>query len=98
MSKKIDEARKHLTKALKKHAEVVGGSAVSLKKSQRAAADVREAALAYDAAVAKKTGHASPFDGLVDHDRLEQTTIASLAAERDKLATKPITTIDPSAL
>ena len=94
----VDAVISSVTKALKKHAEVVGGSAVSLKKSQRAAADVREAALAYDAAVAKKTGHASPFDGLVDHDGLEQTTIASLAAERDKLATKPITTIDPSAL
>ena len=30
MSKKIDEARKQLNKALKKHAEVVGGTAVSL--------------------------------------------------------------------
>ena len=98
MSKKIDEARKHLTKALKKHAEVVGGSAVSLKKSQRAAAEVREAALAYDEAVTKKTGHPSPFDGLTDHDGLEQSTIASLAAERDKLATKPIKTVDPSTL
>jgi len=94
MSKKIDEARKHLTKALKKHAEVVGGSAVSLKKSQRAAAEVREAALRYAEVVTGKTGHPSPFDGLVDHDGLEQSTIASLAAERDKLATKPITTIE----
>ena len=47
MSKKIDEARKHLTKALKKHAEVVGGQAVSLKKAERAAARVAEAATAY---------------------------------------------------
>jgi hypothetical protein len=98
MSKKIDEARKGLAKALKKHAEIVGGSAVSLKKSQRASAEVREAALAYAEAVTKKTGHPSPFDGLVDHDGLEQTTIASLAAERDKLATKPVTTIDSTSL
>jgi len=90
MSKKIDEALKTLTKALKKHAEIVGGSAVSLKKTQRAAATVREAALAYGKAVAKKTAHPSPFDGLVDRDGLEEQTIKSLAAERDKLATKPV--------
>ena len=33
MSKKIDAARKELSKALKKHAEVVGADAVSLKKA-----------------------------------------------------------------
>jgi hypothetical protein len=94
MSKKIDDARKHLTKALKKHADIVGSSAVSLKKSQRAAAEVREAALAYAELVTKKTGHPSPFDGLTDHDGLGESTIASLKKEREKLATKPITTID----
>lgn len=93
MSKKIDEALKTLTKALKKHAEIVGGSAVSLKKSQRAAAEVREAALRYARVVTKKTGHPSPFDGLVDRDGLEESTIKSLAAERDKLATKPVNII-----
>ena len=97
MSKKIDEARKHLNKALKKHAEIVGGSAVSLKKTQRAAAEVREAALAYADLVTKKTGHPSPFEGLTDLDGLGESTIASLKAEREKLKTKPITTITPDA-
>ena len=92
MSKKIDEARKHLTKALKKHAEVVGGTAVSLKKSQRAAAAVYEAAARYAEVVHKKTGLASPFEG-IEPAGLEPATIASLEAERDKLSTKPITTI-----
>ncbi len=97
MSKKIDEARKLLNKALKKHAGIVGGSAVSLKKSQRAAAEVREAALAYAELVTHKTGHPSPFDGLTDHDGLAPKTIASLKAEREKLATKPITTVNLEA-
>ncbi|CAN5137753.1 hypothetical protein BH11ACT2_BH11ACT2_23360 [soil metagenome] len=97
MSKKIDDARKHLNKALKKHADIVGGSAVSLKKSQRAAAEVVQAALAYAELVTKKTGHPSPFDGLTDHDGLGASTIASLKKEREKLATKPITTIDAKA-
>lgn len=92
MSKKIDEARKQLNKALKKHAEVVGGAAVSLKKSQRASAAVFEAAEAYAAAVHKKTGLASPFEGILPAS-LEPATIASLEAERDKLSTKPIPTI-----
>ena len=92
MSKKIDEARKHLNKALKKHAEVVGGTAVSLKKSQRAASAVFDAAQAYAEAVHTKTGLASPFEGITPVS-LEPATIASLEAERDKLSTKPIPTI-----
>ena len=92
MSKKIDEARKQLNKALKKHAEVVGGTAVSLKKSQRAAAAVHAAADRYAEVVHKKTGLASPFEGLIQVS-LEPATIASLEAERDMLSTKPITTI-----
>jgi hypothetical protein len=92
MSKKIDEARKQLNKALKKHASVVGGPAVSLKKSQRAAAAVYEAAANYAELVHKKTGLASPFEGLGPVG-LEAVTIASLEAERDKLSTKPIATI-----
>lgn len=88
MSKKIDEARKHLNKALKKHAEVVGGTAVSLKKSQRASAAVREAAVAYAGLVTAKTGLANPFEGIAG-DGLDEKTIASLSAERDKIKTKP---------
>jgi hypothetical protein len=97
MSKKIDEARKALNKALKKHAEIVGGSAVSLKRTQRAASEVREAALAYAELVTSKTGYPSPFDGLVDNDGLASETIASLKKEREKLNTKPVTTIEPDA-
>ncbi|MFT4122210.1 MAG: hypothetical protein QM635_00075 [Microbacteriaceae bacterium] len=89
MSKKIDDARKRLSKALKKHAEVVGGSAVSLKKSQRAAAEVRDAALGYAEIVRTKTGQPTPFDVLADINALEPGTIASLKSERDKLAAKP---------
>lgn len=92
MSKKIDEARKHLTKALKKHAEIVGGTAVSLKKAERAAAVVYQAAEEYAAVVQKKTGLDSPFDGIVA-PALEPATIASLEAERDALSTKPIATV-----
>jgi hypothetical protein len=97
MSKKIDTARKRLNQALKKHAEIVGGPAVSLKKSQRAAAEVVEAAVAYAQLVTEKTGHPSPFAGLTDHDGLGESTIASLRAEREKLMTKPITTITPDS-
>jgi hypothetical protein len=92
MSKKIDEARKHLNKALKKHADAVGGTAVSLKKAQRAAAAVYEAAAEYAAVVHAKTGLDSPFEGIAPVG-LEAATIASLEAEREKLATKPIKTV-----
>lgn len=92
MSKKIDEARKRLTKALKKHAEVVGGQAVSLKKAERASAKVADAAAAYAELVEKKTGLASPFQG-VEPEGLEAETVASLEAERDKLSTRPIPTV-----
>jgi hypothetical protein len=89
MSKKIDGARKRLNKALKEHAESVGGSTVSLKKSQRAAAAVLQAALDYAAVVSAKTGQPSPFDGLTDADRLDDSSIASLKKERQKLKEKP---------
>ncbi|MCU1424157.1 MAG: hypothetical protein JWM51_448 [Microbacteriaceae bacterium] len=85
MSKKIDSARKALNKALKKHAAVVGASAVSLKKSQRAASAVHAAAVKYAAAVEAKTGLPSPF-GEVLNPGLDTTTLASLSAERDAIA------------
>ena len=90
MSKKIDAALKDLKKALNKHADVVGGSAVSLKKSQRASAKVASAADAYAAAVQAKSGLGNPFTGM---ETLEDSTLASLAAERDAIAkslTSPI--------
>lgn len=83
MSKKIDSALKDLKKALNKHAEVVGGSAVSLKKSQRASAKVAAAADAYAAAVQAKSGLGNPFTGM---ETLDDSTRASLAAERDQIA------------
>ena len=90
MSKKIDAALKELKKALNKHADIVGGSAVSLKKSQRASAKVAAAADAYAAAVQAKSGLGNPFTGM---ETLEDSTLASLAAERDAIAknlTSPI--------
>lgn len=83
MSKKIDAALKDLKKALNKHADVVGGSAVSLKKSLRASAKVASAADAYAAAVHQKAGLENPFTGM---QTLEDSTIASLSAERDQIA------------
>ena len=83
MSKKIDSALKDLKKALNKHADIVGGSAVSLKKSQRASAKVAAAADAYAAVVQAKSGLGNPFTGM---ETLEDSTLASLAAERDQIA------------
>lgn len=95
MSKKIDAALKDLKKALNAHAEVVGGSAVSLKKAQRANAKVAAAASAYAAVVHAKSGIGNPFNGMHE-PALESTTLASLAAERDAIAknlTGPITQV-----
>ncbi|PRY67016.1 hypothetical protein B0I08_108100 [Glaciihabitans tibetensis] len=88
MSKKIDAARKRLTKALKNHAAVVGGTAVSLKKAQRAVTEVHQAAIDYSALVEAKTGIESSFP-MLWQDGLEPSTVASLVAERDALASKP---------
>ncbi|HEV7949866.1 MAG TPA: hypothetical protein VGP24_08885 [Glaciihabitans sp.] len=87
MSKKIDAARKRLTKAINKHAEIVGGNAVTLKKSQRAAAEIQEAAIEYALLVQKKTGVETPFPNLWNSG-LEASTLASLTAERDALKSK----------
>ncbi|MEQ1737488.1 MAG: hypothetical protein ABL886_13925, partial [Rhodoglobus sp.] len=85
MSKKIDAALKDLKKALNNHADVVGGSAVSLKKAQRANAKVAAAASTYAAAVYSKSGVGNPFSEMLEPG-LESTTLASLAAERDAIA------------
>jgi hypothetical protein len=85
MSKKIDSALKDLTKALKKHAEAVGGRTVSLKKSQRASAQVAAAAGAYAEAVHAKSGLGNPFTDMLEPG-LQESTLASLAAERDQIA------------
>ena len=95
MSKKIDAARKTLTKALKKHAEVVGGDAVSLKRAQRASARVQAAAAEYAAVVQAKSGMPDPFAPIAGNG-LESETIASLQAERNALhdrLTGPIETV-----
>jgi hypothetical protein len=85
MSKKINSALKDLKKALNKHADVVGGNAVSLKKAQRAGAKVAAAATAYAEAVHSKSGMGNPFNDMVQPG-LEDSTIASLHAERDAIA------------
>lgn len=98
MSKKIDSTLKELTKALKAHAKIVGGSAVSLKKAQRASSKVSETAAAYAKAVTEKSKMGNPFEGLLKQG-LEKSTLDSLAAERDSIArhlTGPIT-VPPAA-
>lgn len=98
MSKKIDKALKELKKALNAHAKVVGSTAVSLKKAQRASSKVSAAASAYADAVTSKSGMGNPFDELLKGG-LEQSTITSLTAERDNLAkhaTGPVPVQGPS--
>lgn len=85
MSKKIDAALKDLKKALTKHAEAVGGPTVSLKKAQRATAKVAAAASTYAELVHAKSGLDNPFNDMVQPG-LEQSTLASLHAERDAIA------------
>ena len=87
MSKKIEASLKDLIKALRAHADAVGNSRVSLKKSQRASAKLQSAASAYAAAVHAKTGLDSPFND-VKSPGLENVTLNSLLAERDSLASQ----------
>jgi len=97
MSKKINSALKDLKKALEAHADVVGGSAVSLKKAQRASAKVAAAAEAYAEAVQAKSGLGSPFTTNVSPG-LEDATLASLTAERNSIKqhlTGPVPILQP---
>ncbi|MEC5169522.1 hypothetical protein [Glaciihabitans sp. GrIS 2.15] len=87
MSKKIEASLKDLIKALRTHADAVGGSHVSLKKSQRASAKLQSTASAYAAAVYAKTGLDSPFNDVASPG-LENVTLNSLLAERDALASQ----------
>ncbi len=87
MSKKIDEALNKLIKALEKHADAVGDSHVSLKKSDRAAVRLQAAAGAYAQAVYVKSGLETPFNEVV-RSGLDSATLDSLAAERDALSKK----------
>ncbi len=85
MSKKIDDARKKFGKALKKHAEAVGGARITLKHAERAASKLQEAAVEYAAAVKAKSG----LETLFAEARtvgLDDATMTSLAAERDALS------------
>lgn len=84
MSKKINSAMDDLIKAIRAHADTVGGSAVSLKKAQRAGAKLQATATAYAEAVHAKTGLDSPFSDVV-RPGLEIVTLTSLEAERDSL-------------
>jgi hypothetical protein len=94
MSKKIDHALADLVKALRKHARVAGSGSVTLKKTQRATARVAATASAYAEAVHSKAGIDNPFSDVVSPG-LQQATIASLAAERDHIASKHKTRNDP---
>lgn len=85
MSKKIDGARKKLTKAIAKHAEAVGGSRVTLKNAERATAKLQDAAAEYAAAVKAKSGLDTPFTDAKPVG-LDQETITSLSAERDAIS------------
>lgn len=85
MSKKIDEARKKLAKALKKHSGVVGGTRVTLKKAERATAKLQEAAADYASAVKAKSGLETPFTNLPPVG-LDSDTMSSLVAERDAIS------------
>ncbi|MGA1810925.1 hypothetical protein VH571_00930 [Frondihabitans sp. 4ASC-45] len=78
MTKKIDTALKDLTKALEKHAQIVGLKPVPRKKAGRAAAELRSAAAAYANIVEAKTGQTNPFI-----DFLDPATIDSLSKERE---------------
>ena len=77
MSKKIEASLKDLIKALRTHADAVGGSHVSLKKSQRASAKLQSTASAYAAAVYAKTGLDSPFNDVASPG-LENVTLNSI--------------------
>lgn len=78
VTKKIDTALKDLTKALEKHAQIVGLKPVPRKKAGRAAAELRSAAAAYANIVEAKTGQTNPFI-----DFLDPATIDSLSKERE---------------
>ncbi|RKR72975.1 hypothetical protein C8E83_0057 [Frondihabitans australicus] len=80
VTKKIDTALHDLTKALEKHAQIVGLKPVPLKKAGRAAADLRQAAAAYANIVEARTGQTNPFI-----DFLDPATMESLAHERDAI-------------
>lgn len=100
MSKKIDSALKDLIKALSKHADVANTKPSSLKKTQRATARVQAAASAYAEVVNAKSGMPNPFTDMIQPG-LEDSTIASLAAERDKIKqdlTGPIPTQKSASL
>jgi hypothetical protein len=85
MPKKIDKARKQLSKALKNHAKAVGGSRVTLKHAERATAKLQKAAADYAQAVYAKSGLDTPFTSSAPAG-LDEATIHSLSAERDALS------------
>jgi hypothetical protein len=87
MTKKIDSALHDLVKALEKHADIVSDKKARKSKVQAAKAKVRNTASHYAAVVYAKTGAESPFSEVID-PRLDAPTVASLKAERDKLAKK----------
>jgi hypothetical protein len=87
MAKKIDEARRDLVKALKKHARLASDKKSSKGRVEGAAAKLRAASVRYGTIVAARTRTNSPFADIVD-PRLDEPTVKSLEAERDALSGK----------
>ena len=82
MSQKIDDAIRDWTKALRNHVRVATAGSKSVKKTQRAAAQVAGAASAYAEAIHATSGMESPFAEVLSPG-LPLVTLESLAAERD---------------
>lgn len=87
MAKKTRTALKELVKALEKHVDVLEDSKSNRGKRDRATAKVRAAAIAYASVLHSRTGSASPFLDIPD-PRLDESTVASLKAEKEALVAK----------
>ncbi|WP_066039665.1 hypothetical protein [Herbiconiux solani] len=87
MAKKTKTALKELTKALEKHVEVLEDSKSSKSKRERATAKVRAAAINYSSVLNSRTGSQSPFLDIPD-PALDESTVASLKAEKDALVAR----------
>ena len=85
MSKKIDHALDELVSALKKHAKASSAKKPAKGKVNSSTAQVRAAASTYAAVVYGRTGGDSPFADVLD-PRLDDATMSSLKAERDRMA------------
>lgn len=87
MAKKTRTALKELTKALEKHVAVLEDPKSNRGKRDRATARVRAAVIHYDSVLHSRTGASSAFVELPDPG-LDESTVASLKAEREALEKK----------